>query len=140
MSLLGLTHLIRYKNMFNNFIKQWLQLFKKQEESQKSAVENIVAITLYTNKEITPFIDILLENYNEETLLALCKLLDVINNEQFYIQVIDIIKNAMLKDNEEEKLLRILSHISQQKQSKLERYTKDKLKDEPCIKPSDMIK
>jgi len=140
MSLLGLTHLIRYKNMFNNFIKQWLQLFKKQEESQKSAVENIVAITLYTNKEITPFIDILLENYNEETLLALCKLLDVINNEQFYIQVIDIIKNAMLKDNEEEKLLRILSHISQQKQPKLERYAKEKLKDEPCIKPSDMIK
>jgi hypothetical protein len=46
----------------------------------------------------------------------------------------------MLKDGEEEKLIRILSHISQQKQSKLERYAKDKLKDEPCIKPSDMMK
>jgi len=127
--------------MFKNFLDIW---FKKSEQEKLDQVADqksgVVAITFYTDKNAIPFIDIILEEYDDATLTALCKLLDVLNGENCYLQVIDIIKNAMLKDGEEEKLIQILNHISQQKNSQLERYAKDKLKDEPCIKPSDMMK
>jgi len=127
--------------MFKEFIDKWLKKTEQEKIDNVAKEENgIVAITFYVDKDTVPFVDIVLEEYDEKTLNSLCKLLDVLNGENCYLQVIDIIKNAMLKDGEEEKLVRILSHISQQKQSKLERYAKDKLKDEPCIKPSDMIK
>jgi len=127
--------------MFKEFIDKWLKKTEQEKIDNIAKEENgIVAITFYVDKDTVPFVDIVLEEYDEKTLNSLCKLLDVLNGENCYLQVIDIIKNAMLKDGEEEKLVRILSHISQQKQSKLERYAKDKLKDEPCIKPSDMIK
>jgi hypothetical protein len=127
--------------MFKEFIDKWLKKTEQEKIDNVAKEENgIVAITFYVDKDTVPFVDIVLEEYDENTLNSLCKLLDVLNGENCYLQVIDIIKNAMLKDGEEEKLIRILSHISQQKQSKLERYAKDKLKDEPCIKPSDMIK
>jgi hypothetical protein len=127
--------------MFKEFIDKWLKKTEQEKIDNVAKEENgIVAITFYVDKDTVPFVDIVLEEYDENTLNSLCKLLDVLNGENCYLQVIDIIKNAMLKDGEEEKLVRILSHISQQKQSKLERYAKDKLKDEPCIKPSDMIK
>jgi hypothetical protein len=127
--------------MFKEFIDKWLKKTEQEKIDSVAKEENgIVAITFYVDKDTVPFVDIVLEEYDENTLNSLCKLLDVLNGENCYLQVIDIIKNAMLKDGEEEKLIRILSHISQQKQSKLERYAKDKLKDEPCIKPSDMIK
>jgi hypothetical protein len=127
--------------MFKEFIDKWLKKTEQEKIDNVATEENgIVAITFYVDKDTVPFVDIVLEEYDENTLNSLCKLLDVLNGENCYLQVIDIIKNAMLKDGEEEKLIRILSHISQQKQSKLERYAKDKLKDEPCIKPSDMMK
>jgi hypothetical protein len=127
--------------MFKEFIDKWLKKTEQEKIDNVAKEENgIVAITFYVDKDTVPFVDIVLEEYDENTLNSLCKLLDVLNGENCYLQVIDIIKNAMLKDGEEEKLIRILSHISQQKQSKLERYAKDKLKDEPCIKPSDMMK
>jgi hypothetical protein len=127
--------------MFKEFIDKWLKKTEQEKIDNVEREENgIVAITFYVDKDTVPFVDIVLEEYDENTLNSLCKLLDVLNGENCYLQVIDIIKNAMLKDGEEEKLIRILSHISQQKQSKLERYAKDKLKDEPCIKPSDMMK
>ena len=127
------------RNFFNNLLKKTIEtVIEKKSIDQKE--NGIVAITFYADKNHTPFVDIILEEYDEDTIQSLCKILDVLNEDGCYLQVVDIIKNAMIKDGEEEKLLNILNHIAQQKNSKLERYTKDKLKDEPCIKPSDMMK
>lgn len=127
------------RDFLNNLFQKTVEpIVEKSSIDQKK--NGIVAVTFYADKNNTPFVDIILEEYDEDTIKSLCKILDVLSEDGCYLQVVDIIKNAMIKDGEEEKLLNILNHIAQQKNSKLERYTKDKLKDEPCIKPSDMMK
>jgi hypothetical protein len=50
-----------------------------------------------------------------------------------------MIKSALLEQDEEDVLLKIFTNISKKYKDKLLKNHKESIKDEPCIKPSDML-
>jgi hypothetical protein len=121
--------------MFFSFFK------KSPVESTEKDNSILASITYYVDKNSTgPVIDIALENYDEESINALCKLIDILGEDISYIETINMIKSALIADKQEDLLLKIFTHISQQSRNRILSAHKESIKDETCIKPSDMLK
>ena len=119
--------------MFNFFKK------KTDEQEEKS---DIVASISYIIKQGSsgPLIDIALNDDDDECVEALCSLLDVLGNDMFYLDTINMIKSMMIQSHQEDILFKVLTRINENVREKIIRSTKEKTKDEPCIKPSDMLR
>lgn len=123
--------------MFNFFKKKPIRI----EESVDNITSDIplVSITYNINKNLETSVDILMDDYGAESIDAMCKLLDTLSNDRFYIETVDMLKQGLINDDQQEVLLTILTHVSQQARYKIIQSHKDSTKDEPCIKPSDML-
>lgn len=124
-------------------------LFKKnipqiaEKPQEKDTDNNVLASITYhilDDENGTPMIDIGLSDYNAESFNALCKILDILSQDSSYLETIEMIKNSLMKEGQEEALIQIFTHISEQAGKKIIRSTKESTKDQPCIKPSDMLK
>jgi hypothetical protein len=122
--------------------------FKKNKESKIIEQENIdqkpdklplVTIAYNIDSNLEASIDILMDDYKVESINAMCKLLDTLSNDGFYMETINMLKQGLINDDQPEVLLTILTHVGQQARYKILQSTKDSTKDEPCIKPSDML-
>ena len=127
--------------MFNFFKKPKLEPDLVIEHKHLGEIDKLplASITYYIGADHKPIIDIGLEDYSADAIDALCKLLDTLSNESIYIETINMLKQGLIKDQQEEVLLTIFTHISQQARYKIANYHKESIKDEPCIKPSDML-
>lgn len=117
--------------------------FKSQPINNDSEPEDdIVAAITYAIKRNSKeaLVDIELHDYDEQSIDSLCSLLDILGNDLFYIDTINMIKESFMKENREDILIRIFTKVNANIKSKLLNAHKEKIKDEPCIKPSDMIK
>lgn len=116
---------------------------RKQDKQQDTELDvndtSLAAITYFINKDSNAAIDISLKDYEADSIEALCKLLDVLSTDAFYVETINMIKNGLTKDDQEEVLIRIFTHISQQVRNKILTTSKESTMDTPCIKPSDML-
>lgn len=113
--------------------------FKKRSEPTKS--DTIASITYLIKRDSSgPLIDVELSDNDDECVEALCSLLDVLGNEMFYIDTVNMIRSLLVKSNQEDILLKILTRINNNVREKIINSNKEKLKDEPCIKPSDMLR
>jgi hypothetical protein len=123
--------------MFFNFFN------KQQEPVEKEHIDtnDIVASVTYYMKEDSksPMINIELSDYDDKSILGLCKILDILCEDACYSETINMIKLALTEDGQEDLLLQIFSHISTKGVNKLLKSQKENMKDEPCIKPSDML-
>jgi hypothetical protein len=122
-------------------------LFKKTpvitEEPQKQEIDNVLASITYhilDDENNTPMIDIGLNDYDSKSIEALCKILDILSQDSSYLETIEMVKNGLIKEDQEEALIKIFTHIGKQAGKKIIRSSKENTKDEPCIKPSDMLK
>lgn len=107
--------------------------FRKKEEKPE---EPKVSINYFIDKDNTPMMDIILQDYTDDTIKALCKLLDVLSKDGCYLNTIQMIQEGFLADNQDEALVNVLVHIAQQKTSKISiqsEYGND------FIKPSDVV-
>jgi hypothetical protein len=119
--------------MFFNF-------FNKQKQSTEKNEEIVAAITyLIKSDDDKVIIDIELSDYEDRSISGLCKLLDTLIEESCYIETLNMIKSALLEQDEEDVLLKIFTNISKKYKDKLLKNHKESIKDEPCIKPSDML-
>lgn len=108
----------------------------KSEETPSSDDKLIVRLSYcITEKSRTPVVDVELEDYNDECIDGLCKILDILSEEGSFIETVGIIKDAMMADNQEGYLMKIYSHIATN--NKLNKRSKE---NEPCIKPSDVLR
>ena len=123
--------------MFNFFKK----IPTKIEEPVDTITNSVplVSITYNINNNLETSVDILMDDYGAESINGMCKLLDTLSNNRFYIETVDMLKQGLLSDNQPEVLLTILTHISQQARYNMTQSHKDSTNDEPCIKPSDML-
>lgn len=112
-------------------IKRFFQAEEKEEK------KSVVEITVYADENLNPYLDIELEEYSDKTIKGLCNVLDVLSGGAFYIQVISMIQKCMKEDKEDEQLLKVLTHVANQNNSIL--ANQEQTKDEPCIKPSEMV-
>ena len=116
--------------MFDYFLKR-----KKQE------LENInkVSITYLIDSENVPMIDILLNSYDEDSVEALCSLLDVLANNSFYVETVKMISENLAANGREDLLIKILTHISNQKDNKITQFIEDDRESQVYIDPTDAI-
>lgn len=118
--------------MFNFF-------HKKIDDTIKS---DIVASITYLIKQDKsgPIIDVQLGDDDNESIEALCSILDVLGSDMFYIDTINMIKVLLTQSHQEELLIKILTRVSDDVRKKILASKERTSKDEPCIKPSDMLR
>jgi RNA binding exosome subunit len=124
--------------MFNFFNKKEPEDLNELEQDD----ENILASITYLVKqdEKGALIDVQLRNFENESIEALSSLLDVLGNDGFYIDTINMIRNSLSKEGKYEVLANILSKLELKIRQKILDSAKDRIKDEPYIKPSEMFK
>ena len=119
-------------------------LFGKHNKEIKEEVEEnidiLASITYYIPKNGNPMIDIALGKYDNDSIDGLCKLLDVLSKDACYLETLEMIKNGLIKEGQEEALLKIFTHVSQQAGKKILKVQQESVQDQPCIRPSDMLK
>lgn len=124
-------------NIFNTKQKTQIseEVSKLNQEDQAQ-----VAITYYVDKNDTIVkIDVAVEDYDQESINKLCKILDVLSNEKGYLETVYIIKDGLEKEADEEALINFLMHISKQSTKTFLNQVQDKVRNQPCIRPSDML-
>lgn len=118
-------------------------LFGKNKKEIDNPIKqpNILAsITYYIPDNADATIDISLGDYDDKSVNALCSLLDILSKDACYLETLEMVKNGLIKDKQEDILIKIFTHISEQAGKKIHRVQKESIQDQPCIKPSDMLK
>lgn len=116
--------------------------FNKSKQKQENSDNEIIASITYLvkNNNTGPLIDVQLGEDDNKCIDALCSLLNILGSDMFYVETINMIRKLLIKSNQEDILLKILTRIDYDLRQKIVNSNKEKLKDEPCIKPSDMLK
>ncbi|NBO99252.1 MAG: hypothetical protein EBU90_03875 [Proteobacteria bacterium] len=113
---------------------------KKQAEEPKNNIDILASITYYVASSGTPMIDISLGDYETNSIEALCKLLDILSKDACYLETLEMIKSGLVKEHKEEALLKVFTHVSQQAGKKILKVQQESIQDQPCIRPSDMLR
>lgn len=117
---------------------------KNKEETENLSQPNqedqpIAAITYYIDNTNTVNIDIAIEDYTQDTIDCLCKITDLLSTENAYIQTVDMIVGGLSTKETEDQLLQFLTHVTDKTSNKLLSKI-DTKKNQPCVRPSDMLK
>lgn len=115
--------------------------FKKPVAVETSKIDNSLASISYKASENgSIIIDISLKDYEQDSILGLCRILDTLSSEGFYLETMNMIQQALLQDNNEDILLQVITHVGSKARIKIiNDHNKEMDRDEPCIKPSDML-
>jgi hypothetical protein len=123
-------------NIFNTKQTQTREEVSKLNQEDQAQV----AITYYVDKNDTIVkIDVAVEDYDQESINKLCKILDVLSNERGYLETVYIIKDGLEKEADEEALINFLIHVGKQSTKTFLNQVQDKVRNQPCIRPSDML-
>lgn len=115
--------------------------FFKKKEKIKPEDTVVASIKYLINKDGSgPLIDVELGEDDDECVEALCSLLNVLGSDMFYIDTINMIRSLLLKSNQEELLFKVMTRINHDIREKIIKSNNGKVADEPCIRPSDMLK
>jgi hypothetical protein len=119
--------------MFNIFSK-------KSEDNQKD--EDTLASISYVIKrgDNNALIDVQLLDYDAESVEALGSLLEILGSDAFYIDTVNIIKNSFTKQNRFDLIVNLFSKVETSIRNKIINSAKERIKDEPCVKPSEMFR
>ena len=105
-----------------------------------------VQIIYSIDEDLETIIDVVIEDYSEETMIQLCAMLDVLSCEGTYLQTVQIIAENLKSKGKDKQLYQLVSHVTAQQTQKVlaessETISEDKpsIKEKPCIKPSDML-
>jgi hypothetical protein len=125
--------------MFFNFFrnaKMMSESFRKEEYNTQD--EQTLAKITYSFIKDNPstMVDIEIQEYNEESINALAHIVSTIGEENIYLDTLEIIENAMIKNNKENYFFKLIAELS--KNTRLHNGNTNEL-DNPCIKPSDML-
>lgn len=116
------------------------KFFQKKPLEDKDE-ENVASISYIVKKDAkTAYVDIELKDYEEESIAALCQLLDVLGSDLFYFDTINMVKTSLMQDNKHDILIKILTKINSKVRAKIYNSTQESSSTEPCIKPSEMFK
>jgi hypothetical protein len=110
-----------------------INLFGKKKEKEQEEVHK-VSINYFIGNDDVPMIDIILQDYSDDTIKALCKLLDVLSKDGCYLNTIQMIQEGFLSDEQDDALIKILTHIA----TKQENILLNTEQSDEYIKPSDV--
>lgn len=126
------------------FLKTLIDKFFTKEHNTKHIEDlelDLVRIAYFiSSNDSTPSIDIELREYDDESIDALCKLLNILASDTFFLETIEMIRKGLLSNGREDLLIKIYSKIAAKSGEKILNSHRENHKDEPCIKPSDMLR
>lgn len=111
---------------------------KKEEQDQE--MNSIATISYKIGSDNIVEVDIQVEDYDSNSISQLCKVLDVLSSDSCYMKTLEIIKAGFTKENQQDALNQIYNHIGSQISEKIINSINESKKDQPCIKPSQMLK
>tara|TARA_B100001564_G_scaffold144438_1_gene121222 strand:+ start:4094 stop:4477 length:384 start_codon:yes stop_codon:yes gene_type:complete len=121
-------------------------LKKKQENDQQetnqedeSQQDVIAEITYKIGSDNIVYIDVNVEDYDIDTVQSLCKILDILSEDYAYIQTLETLKRGFTEVGAKDALDLIYEHIGKQVSQKVVNNVKEFMKEQPCIKPSQML-
>ena len=120
---------------------RFLNIFNKtpQQEAVEPAQDNVLsAITFSIDDTGEIFVDINISETDELTIKSLSSVLTAVASPEMPVMVLEMIKNSLLQDGKTSEYVSFLSDYMLKTSEVLEGYGQD-VKDEPFIKPSDMI-
>jgi hypothetical protein len=82
-------------------------------------------------------VDVELKEYNNECVQQLSYIIDALSKDTCIADTIQIIKNAMVSEDKQEYLVKLLSELHVNTKAKLLHSYNDR--EEPCIKPSEVF-
>jgi len=111
--------------------------FKNKSEEN----EVLASITYLIKKDKNNvLIDVRLDDLENESIEGLSSILEVLCNNSFYTDTINIIRDSLIKEGRYDILGNVLSKTESKIREKIIDSAKDRLKNEPYIKPSEMFK
>lgn len=120
-------------------------LKKQENDPEKTTQEDeeqedvIAAITYKIGSDNIVYIDVNVEDYDIGTVEALCKILDILSEDYAYVQTLEVLKKGFTEVEAQDALDLIYEHIGKQVSQKVVNNVKEFMKDQPCIKPSQML-
>ena len=109
-------------------------------ENQEPVEENRIAgITYFVDQSGEIQVDVELHDYSEESVDGLGQVLTALSMDNSYLQTVQMIQATLENEGEEEALLRIYNHLATNPNDKAIRIYKEKQKNKPCIRPSEML-
>lgn len=99
------------------------EFFKRKDAQPPEEDDEMSASISYYMKPdgSGPYINIQLSDYDDDSIAGLCELLDTLAQESCYVETIEMIKSSLIKDNQEDLLIKIFAHISRQVREKIGR-------------------
>lgn len=115
-------------------------MFSKKEEIERPNVQIIYSI----DESLDTTIDVVLEDYEQETLIQLFAMLDVLASEATYLETVQMIGENLQKNGKEKELYQLINHVTTQQTLRAAKQLgnsdqEEKPKEKPCIRPSDML-
>lgn len=120
-------------------------LKKQENDPEKTTQEDeeqedvIAAVTYKIGSDNIVYIDVNVEDYDIDTVEALCKILDILSEDYAYVQTLEVLKKGFTEVEAQDALDLIYEHIGKQMSQKVVNNVKEFMKDQPCIKPSQML-
>lgn len=127
--------------MFDKFLNSEKQNDDKKIESQPNQQDLVTAsITYYYDPEEKDIkIDVAVKDEDHQSIDDLCKILNVLSNDQAYIETVNIVQNSLSESGNKGTLTRFLVNIAQQQNKTFLDKLEDVVMNQPCIRPSDML-
>lgn len=131
--------------MFNFFKKPPNEPIAEENNIIANDDENVLAsITYLVKKDNVIMVDISINDYDDESMVGLLKILDKLSEDKCYVETVNIIKESLLRDEQDELALLLVGHMAKQitnnQSQKFVNTYQETLNSQPCIKPSDMLK
>lgn len=111
---------------------------KKQEKQQDVEPEILSAITFSIDETGEVFVDIRLDRDDKESLIALSTVLSTMSAPESPSTVLEMIKSSLIANGKTDEYITFISDFLVRTESIID-DTEARLKEEPCINPSDMI-
>lgn len=117
--------------MFNRFFGT------TQDENTKEEI--MAGIKYFIDDQGEIKVDIELKDYSDESIDALARVLAALSLDDSYLQTVHMLQQSLAAEGQDEALLKIYSHLAANPNDKAVRIHKEKNKETPCIRPSDML-
>lgn len=119
--------------------------FKKSEQKEIVKEKNniLASISYIVDESGQIIVDVSVNDYDKKSMDSLFEILDTLSQDKCYVETVNIIKDSLIRDNQEEFVLQLVQHLTKQTQLKYNKLTatyENIINTQPCIKPSEMLK
>ena len=119
---------------------KFLNIFNKKQEKQQEEVEPEIlsAITFSIDETGEVFVDIRLDRDDKESLISLSTVLSTISAPESPSTVLEMIKSSLIANGKTDEYIIFITDFLVRTEALIEGI-EERVKEEPCINPSDMI-